>query len=191
MNEKSNRGPVLIALARNAIADELGLDAKPPSLEGLSWLQADAATFVTLTKQGDLRGCIGTLEACRPLIDDLRANAVAAAFHDPRFSPLKKSEFDEVRVEVSVLSELEPMHAKSEAIACSKLVPHRDGLVFKYGSHKATFLPQVWDQLPDAQTFLAHLKQKAGLAADFWHPEVLLYRYQVSKYRERAEPDTE
>jgi len=191
MSEKSNRGPILIGLARSAIAEELGLDTRPPDMDGLNWLQEDAATFVTLTKQEDLRGCIGTLEACRPLIEDLRANAVAAAFHDPRFAPLKQSEFDLIRVEVSVLSKLEPMHAKSEAIACSKLVPQRDGLVFKYGSHKATFLPQVWDQLPDAQMFLAHLKQKAGLAADFWHPEVLLYRYQVSKYRENVDPDTE
>ncbi len=191
MSEKNNPGPILIALARSAIADELDLDAKAPSIEGLGWLKEDRATFVTLTKQGGLRGCIGTLEAYRSLIDDLLANAVAAAFHDPRFSPLKPSEFDLICVEISVLSELEPMHAKSEAIACSKLVPKRDGLVFKYGSHKATFLPQVWEQLPDAQTFLAHLKQKAGLAADFWHPEVLLYRYQVSKYREHAEPDTE
>lgn len=191
MSEKSNRGPILIALARSAIAEELGLNVEPPTTDGLSWLQADAATFITLTKQGELRGCIGTLEACRPLMEDLRANAIAAAFHDPRFAPLKQAEFNDIRVEVSLLSELEPMHAKSEEIACSKLVPKRDGLVFKYGSHKATFLPQVWDQLPEAKTFLAHLKQKAGLAADFWHPEVLLYRYQVSKYRESAAPDTE
>jgi len=191
MGEKSNRGPVLIALARAAIAENLEIDFDPPYTEGLAWLSLKSASFVTLTKQGELRGCIGTLNAYRPLIEDVRANAVAAAFHDPRFTPLKAGEFESVRIEVSVLSELEPMHAKSEAIACSKLVPHRDGVVFKYGSHRATFLPQVWKQLPEPENFLAHLKQKAGLAADFWHPEVLLYKYQVNKYRESIDPDTE
>jgi hypothetical protein len=191
MSEKSNRGPVLIALARAAIAEKLEIDFDPPFTEGVAWLKIKSASFVTLTKQGDLRGCIGTLDAYRPLIEDVRANAVAAAFHDPRFSPLRAGEFDSIRVEISVLSELEAMHAKSEAIACSKLVPDRDGVVLKYGSHRATFLPQVWKQLPEPETFLAHLKQKAGLAADFWHPEVLLYKYQVNKYRESIDPDTE
>lgn len=191
MNERSNRGPILTGLARAAIAEHLELKAEAPDIEGLGWLFEPAASFVTLTKQGDLRGCIGTLEAYRPLVDDVRANAVAAAFQDPRFPPLKASEFEAIRIEVSVLSELEPMHAKSEEIACAKLVPMRDGVVLKYGSHRATFLPQVWEQLPDPRQFLAHLKVKAGLAPDFWHPEMLLYRYQVSKFRERANPETE
>ncbi len=190
MTESGNRGPLLTGLARAAIAEKLGVDFRAPE-DRPAWLLEQAASFVTLTMQGELRGCIGTLEAYRPLIEDVQGNAVAAAFQDPRFVPLTAAEFDGVRIEVSLLSELEPMHAKSEDIACGKLVPNRDGLVFKYGSHKATFLPQVWEQLPEPKAFLAHLKQKAGLPADFWHPEVLLYRYQVSKYRERIEADRE
>jgi len=188
MNDRSNRGPILTGLARAAIAERLELEYAAPDIEGLNWLFEPAASFVTLTRSGELRGCIGTLEAYRPLLDDVRANAVAAAFQDPRFAPLTASEFERIRIEVSVLSELEPMHAKSEEIACAKLVPNRDGVVFKYGPHRATFLPQVWEQLPDPWQFLAHLKVKAGLPPDFWHPEVLLYRYQVSKFRE---PETE
>jgi len=191
MSEESNRGPVLTGIARAAIAAKLGIDFDAQPTDEFSWLFNDAASFVTLTKQGDLRGCIGTLDAHRTLIEDVQANAIAAAFQDPRFPALKKDEFYEILIEISVLSELEPMHAMSESIACNKLVPHRDGVVLKYGSHRATFLPQVWKQLPDPKTFLAHLKQKAGLAADFWHPEVLLYKYQVNKYRESIEPDSE
>jgi len=191
MGKKSNRGPVLTGLARAAIAEKLDIDFEAPPTDKFPWLFSDAASFVTLTKQGDLRGCIGTLDAYRTLIEDVQANAIAAAFQDPRFPPLKATEFNDILIEISVLSELEAMHAMSESIACNKLVPNRDGVVLKYGSHKATFLPQVWKQLPDPKTFLAHLKQKAGLAADFWHPEVLLYKYQVSKYRESIEPDAE
>ncbi len=190
MNHSVGRGDTLIALARHAIAGKLGIagseDAvKETDINDNGWLQETTATFVTLTMYGQLHGCIGSLEALRPLIEDVQANAVAAAFHDPRFSPLSRNEYDDVRIEVSVLSALEPVHAHNENIALSKISRDIDGVVFKYGTHQATFLPQVWDQLPDPQQFMEHLKLKAGLSADFWHPDVQLYKYQVSKYREQ------
>jgi len=185
MSHSVSRGDTLIALARGAIAAKLERAVKEVNVDDTDWLQEARATFVTLTMHGQLRGCIGTLEAHRPLIEDVQANAVAAAFHDPRFSPLGRGEYDDVRIEVSVLSVLEPIHAHNENIALSRISRDIDGVVLKYGMHQSTFLPQVWDQLPDPQQFMEHLKLKAGLSADFWHPEVLLYKYQVSKYREQ------
>ncbi|ATX81251.1 hypothetical protein Ga0123462_0376 [Mariprofundus ferrinatatus] len=185
MSDTVDKGKVLIALARTAIAKRLGLGSELVSTEGKTWLEKPAATFVTLTLNGALRGCIGSLEAYRPLIEDVRGNAEAAAFQDSRFTPLTAEEFASVNVEVSVLTELEAMHAYTENIALSTLRPGIDGVVFKFGMYKATFLPQVWDQLPNPVDFLGHLKVKAGLSADFWHPEVLLFKYQVKKYREK------
>lgn len=191
MSDYTNRGEILIGLARSAIAGALQLAEDEPVEADGSWLHQPAASFVTLQLKGRLRGCIGTLEAYRPLIEDVRSNAVAAAFHDSRFPPLTAEEFALIRIEVSILSAPEPIHAYSETIACSRLRPGVDGVVLKYGPHKATFLPQVWSQLPEPETFLAQLRVKAGLAADFWHPEILLYRYQVVKYSEQAEKITE
>jgi hypothetical protein len=191
MNDVITRGGILTGLARAAIARKLGISFDEPVTTAADWLQERAATFVTLQMHGNLRGCIGTLEAHRSLIEDVRANAVAAAFHDSRFAPLNTEEFAHVQIEVSVLSVPEAMHARSEAIACSRLRPGIDGVVIKFEAHKATFLPQVWDQLPEPKNFMAHLKIKAGLAADFWHPEVLLYKYQVNKYREHEDRSSE
>jgi AmmeMemoRadiSam system protein A len=150
------------------------------------WLQEPGATFVTLTRHGDLRGCIGSLEAHRPLAQDVRENAVAAAFRDPRFRPLTRKEFDAVRVEVSLLSPPESIEAEDEKAALAALRPHVDGVVLAYGHLRSTFLPQVWEQLPDPQEFLAYLKRKAGLPMDFWAAEVRLSRYTVSKWKEIA-----
>lgn len=191
MNDYRNKGEVLTGLARAAIARELKLSVDEPAGLEEQWLQAPAASFVTLHLDGNLRGCIGTLDAHRPLIEDVRANAVAAAFQDPRFEPLSADEYEDVQIEVSILSEPEPMHARSQAIACSRLRPGVDGVVLKFGQHKATFLPQVWSQLPEAESFLAHLKMKAGLPADFWDPQILLYKYQVVKHSEVSKKSTE
>ncbi len=180
----NDRAPILTGLARAAIAERLKLTTTPPTTDDRPWLTEPATSFVTLTMQGRLRGCIGSLEAYRPLVDDVRANAVAAAFHDPRFAPLKVTEFDALCIEVSVLSPLSPLHVSSEADACARLEPMRHGVVLAYGAQRGTFLPQVWEQLPDPRQFLAHLKQKAGLPPDFWHPDVQLYVYQVEKFRE-------
>jgi AmmeMemoRadiSam system protein A len=139
---------------------------------------------VTLTLTGRLRGCIGTLRAARALLDDVRHNAVAAAFSDPRFKPLTKEEYASVSVEVSVLSPLTPMRFGDERDALAQLRAGIDGLVFEYGHHRSTFLPQVWDTYHDPSEFLGHLKYKAGLPPDFWDPEVKLSRYAVTKWRE-------
>lgn len=182
--QPDERGAVLLAAARGAISERFG--AAPLALHSQSWLRAPGASFVTLTLDGELRGCIGSLEAHRPLLEDVQHNAVAAAFRDPRFAPLSNQEFARVRVEVSELSAAEPLACESEAHALSLLRPHVDGLILQYGHRRGTFLPQVWETLPAPQQFLAQLKRKAGLPADFWHEELRLSRYEVKKWRERA-----
>lgn len=191
MSDGITRSDILTGLARAAIARGLGVPFDEPVTATIDWLQERAATFVTLQMHGNLRGCVGTLEAHSSLLEDVRANAIAAAFHDTRFTPINGEEFASVQIEVSVLSVPEAMHARSEAIACSRLRPGIDGVVIKFKEHKATFLPQVWDQLPEPKSFMTHLKIKAGLAADFWHPELLLYKYQVNKYREHESRSSE
>ena len=175
-------GASLLRLARNAIGERFGLPPQPIA-ERPEW-QDKAATFVTLTQQGDLRGCIGSLEAWRPLAEDVRANALAAAFRDPRFPPLSADELPRTRLEISLLTPAQAMDCRGEADALAQLRPHIDGVIFSAGRHRATFLPQVWEQLPEPAAFLAQLKRKAGLAADYWGPEVRLERYTVKKWQE-------
>jgi MEMO1 family protein len=175
-------GPVLLAQARTAIAGRLGLatDAAP----GHPDLAAPGASFVTLQLGGMLRGCIGSLRARRPLGEDVRANAVAAAFDDPRFDPLTVAEFPGIAVEVSLLDPAEPFPAASAAEACASLRPGIDGLILQWQGRRATFLPQVWEQLPQPLEFLRALRRKAGLAPDFWATDLSLARYTVCKFRE-------
>jgi AmmeMemoRadiSam system protein A len=175
-------GIVLLLLARAAIAREIGRHRPTP--EETAWLRELGACFITLTYEHRLRGCIGTLEAHRPLGEDVKANAVAAAFRDPRFKPLTLNEFDAIEVEISLLSLLEPVTFADEADALRQLRAGIDGVVFQYGYHKSTFLPQVWRDFAEPTDFLAHLKYKAGLPPDFWDPEVKLSRYTVTKWRE-------
>ena len=148
-------------------------------------LHAKGATFVTLTQRGQLRGCIGSLEAWRPLREDVQQNALAAAFRDPRFDPLGAEELPLTRVEVSLLTPAAPLSFTSEADALAQLRPNIDGVIFSAGRHRSTFLPQVWEQLPDPAVFMAHLKQKAGLPATYWGADVRLERYQVQKWKEK------
>jgi hypothetical protein len=179
---ETSRGAVLLPLARAAIATELG---RPLAADDSApWLRESGACFVTLTQAGELRGCIGTLEAHRPLLADVRANAIAAAFRDPRFAPLSARELDRTEVEVSLLSPMQALTFADEADALARLRPGVDGVVFAYGSRRSTFLPQVWEQLPAVEDFMAHLRRKAGLPADFWHADVRLQRYTVSKWKE-------
>lgn len=175
-------GPALLVRARNAIAAQLkqATQAEPAHPA----LNEPGATFVTLTQNGALRGCIGSLEAHRLLDQDVRANAVAAAFSDPRFPPLTLGELPRTRVEVSLLTAPQPMTFRDEADALRQLRPNIDGIIFIAGQRRSTFLPQVWEQLPEPRVFMAHLKQKAGLAADYWSPEVQLQRYEVRKWKE-------
>jgi len=182
-----DKGSILIALARQTISVRLAIRADTEESENADWLQASAATFVTLTQHSALRGCIGTLEAYRPLIEDVQANAIAAALHDPRFQPVSADEFASLRIEVSVLTAIQPLPVSDEAETIASIRPGVDGVVFQYRMHKGTFLPQVWEQLPDSTQFMAHLKLKAGLPADFWHPDVRLFTYQVNKYSEAKE----
>ena len=178
-------GKLLIAIARAFISSQFGLhftvrDAAP-------FLQRPGATFVTLKHNGQLRGCIGSLGVHRSLIEDVRANARAAAFQDPRFKPLRFEELSSVRIEVSLLSALQPMTLRDESDALAQLRPGIDGIVLEYGGNRGTFLPQVWENLPDRRSFLTELKRKAGLAPDFWADGLHLSRYTVAKW---AEPET-
>ncbi len=178
-------GNILLTLARNAIASRLGQPTQP--VGDSPELHAPGATFVTLTQHGQLRGCIGSLEAWRPLGQDIRENALAAAFRDPRFDALGEEELPFTRVEVSLLTPAEPMTFTDEADALAQLRPGIDGVIFSVGNRRSTFLPQVWEQLPTPALFMAHLKQKAGLPADYWNAGVQLERYTVKKWQE-AQP---
>lgn len=182
----TDAGLTLLPIARAAIATALGRTME--AVESAIWLQQPSACFVTLTQAGQLRGCIGSLEARRTLLADTKANAVAAALHDPRFAPLSTQELDNVQVEVSVLSPMQGLNFSDEADALAQLRPGVDGLVFACNGRRSTFLPQVWEQLPDPRVFLAHLKRKAGLAGDFWSDAVRMQRYTVSKWSESSAP---
>ena len=178
-------GTLLVALARAAIASQFGQNF---SVNGeAAFLQRPGATFITLKNNGRLRGCIGSLSVHRSLLDDIRANARAAAFKDPRFGPLRFEELNSIRIEVSLLSALQPMVFSDEADALSQLRPGIDGLVLECGDKRGTFLPQVWENLPEPRAFLGELKRKAGLAADFWDAGLRLSRYTVAKW---SEPET-
>lgn len=179
----TEQGRILIPIARAAIGRELG---KPHAAsENSSWLQEHGASFVTLTQEEQLRGCIGSLVAHRPLLQDVTENAIAAAFHDPRFAPLTAYEFEYTQVEISLLSAAEPMAFTDERDALAQLRPNVDGVIFEYGRYRSTFLPQVWEQLPDPVEFMAHLKYKAGLSTTFWAEEVKLSRYTVKKWKQK------
>ncbi|HNV87945.1 MAG TPA: AmmeMemoRadiSam system protein A [Methylotenera sp.] len=179
-----NPGKILIPIARAIISNALGKPYNATN-EDLPWLHEKGASFVTLTQNEQLRGCIGTLEAHRPLLIDVKANAHAAAFRDPRFSPLTVHELDSTEIEISLLSAMQPLVFSGEHDALAQLQPGVDGIVFEFGHYRSTFLPQVWEQLPEADVFMAHLKHKAGLQPGFWDEEVKLYRYSVSKWKER------
>lgn len=180
--EKDERGETLLRVARDAIARHLGEPGVSHDIR--HWMHEPGACFVTLTQQGELRGCIGSLEAHRSLMQDVRANAIAAAMHDPRFVPLSVHELARTRIEVSLLSATEPIVFNSEQHALSLLRPGIDGIVLEYGHARGTFLPQVWESLPKQADFLSHLKRKAGLPANFWHEDIKLSRYTVLKWKE-------
>ncbi len=175
----------LLRLAHETIHRALRGDSQPPlPLEALApALREPGAAFITLTIQHELRGCIGSLVARRPLAMDVQQNALAAAFEDPRFPPLTLDEFARIDLEISVLSSPEPLNYQGAEDLLKKLRPGIDGVILERGWNRATFLPQVWEQLPNPEEFLAHLCYKAGLPINAWHwSDIKVSTYQVEKF---------
>ena len=180
-------GTVLLRLARAAVEERLGPPGTPvpPGDAAVQQrLSEPGATFVTLTQDRRLRGCIGSLMAHRALADDVRANAVSAAMRDPRFHPMTASEWPGTDVEVSLLSTPEPIPVASRDEALTGLRPGADGVILTGAGRRGTFLPQVWDQLPTPDEFLSHLVRKAGLPDGWWGDDVRLERYTVTAWHE-------
>jgi AmmeMemoRadiSam system protein A len=177
-----DRGAILLALARAAIAHSLDLPV--PRTPNAWWLLKPGASFVTLTLDCNLRGCVGSVKARRLLLHDVKSNAVAAASRDPRFCPLKREELESVIIEVSVLSQLNAIHSDGEADAIAQLRAGIDGVLMEYHGRRGTFLPQVWEALPEREEFFAQLKAKTNLPRNFWSDEVKLWRYTVTKWKE-------
>ncbi|MCF8057290.1 MAG: AmmeMemoRadiSam system protein A [Desulfocapsa sp.] len=177
------QGKSLLQLARQTIAERLGIanEATTPKDPALD---VECGTFVTLKIDGSLRGCIGNLLADESVAEGVRRNAINAAFRDHRFSPLTAGEFEKVDIDISVLSQPQKLEYKDGADLISKLRPGKDGVILKIGAAGATFLPQVWEQLPIPEMFLGRLCQKAGLADTAWrdsHPEIEIYQVQCFK----------
>ncbi|MEI7850723.1 MAG: AmmeMemoRadiSam system protein A [Kiritimatiellales bacterium] len=176
---KPEHQQLLLAIARDAIFQ--GLEKRRTIYPNLGKLPAELreqrATFVTLTLGGNLRGCIGMLEACRPLAEDVAENARAAAFEDPRFDSLTKKEFEKLEIHISVLSPPEELMFSSEEDVLRQIRPGIDGLILQEGFQRGTFLPSVWEELPAKKLFWAHLKRKAGLPTDYWSDTLRVFRY--------------
>jgi len=146
-------------------------------------LRRQRACFVTLHRDAALRGCIGHLQAIQPLVVDVAKNAYAAAFGDPRFPALREDEYDQLQLEISVLSESEPVEFADQQDLLAQLRPGVDGLILSApGNYRGTFLPSVWEQLPEPTRFLEHLKLKAGLPADYWSDEIQVERYTTESF---------
>lgn len=176
---------ILLRLARTSIQKaldqqklELDADAMP------AHLMFQGASFVSLHKHGNLRGCIGSLEAHQPLALDVMQNSIKAAFNDPRFAKLAPEELSDLDIEISVLTSPEPMPCSDEQDCLRQLRPGTDGLIIRSGARRATFLPLVWRSIPDPRTFLQHLKQKAGLPLDTWPADMQVWRYEAICFSE-------
>lgn len=172
----------ILVYARNAIKRKFNLETEPIEIP-LEW-NIKQASFVTLTLDGKLRGCIGSLEANTSLKEDVQHNAVAAAFYDPRFNPLTPKELTKVKIEVSILTPLKPIQFETENDILQIIVPFKMGLLLEYGFNRGTFLPQVWDYYPNPKDFFEHLKLKAGLKKDFFDPNIKIFYYEVEKCQE-------
>ncbi len=173
----------LLEIARASIQE--GLERGQPlkvETDADTPLASPGACFVTLKLDGQLRGCIGSLEAYRPLITDVAENAYAAAFQDPRFSPLTKPELDRLELSLSILTPAESMTFNSQEDLLTQLRPGIDGLIIQEGNRRGTFLPSVWESLPEASGFLSHLKLKAGLPEDYWSDSVQVWRYATESF---------
>jgi len=177
---------ILLSLARSSIASALEsgnrlsiqADQSPPALQHI------LSSFVTLHINEKLRGCIGSLEAREPLVSDVVRHAYGAAFEDPRFPPLRANELPEVKIDISVLTPQEKINCASDQELLDAIAIGCDGLTLTDGRHHATFLPSVWQQLQDKQSFLSHLKRKAGLSDKSWSPTLQAYRYRTINFAE-------
>ena len=182
----------LLAIARQAIECGLRGEAQPlPSPEQLpASLKTPAAVFVTLTRNSQLRGCIGSLQAADALVTAVAQAAASAAFRDPRFPPLQADELEDIEIEISVLSPIKPLAAASRVDLLQQLRPGLDGLLLEDNEgHRATFLPKVWQQLPAPELFLRHLLLKAGLPAEYWSEELRFSRYRTLCFDESGSPE--
>lgn len=177
----------LLRIAREAIENKVRNNPMPP-LENKSLtpaLRENGASFVTLTVQDNLRGCIGALEAYQPLAEDVREHAIAAALEDPRFPPVSEAELSRIQIEVSRLTEPQELQYSNSEDLLTKLRPHIDGVILKHGFRRATFLPQVWEKIPDPEEFLRQLCYKMGERPNLWREAKLqVYVYQVEEFHE-------
>ncbi len=185
------KGRELVKLARCTLMEKFGLPLPPSEADRMqstlrdTSFQARCGTFVTLKLKGRLRGCIGNLSAADPLVESVRRNAINAAFHDPRFAPLTEKELGQIEIEVSVLTEPQPLAFSDAQDLLRRLRPNVDGVILRQGHASATFLPQVWEQLPQKEEFLGHLCLKAGLPRDAWkHGRIDVSTYQVQYFEE-------
>ena len=181
----------LLKLARQTLESAARGEPLPPlKREALPRsLLEPRATFVTLTRRGALRGCVGALQAQMPLLDDVREHAVAAAVQDFRFPPVRPDEVNSIEIEISVLTPPRSIHYESADDLLLKLRPGIDGVILESGFHRATFLPQVWDKIPDPETFVGMLCEKAGLAYEAWRKgDLKVSTYQVESFHEHSQP---
>ena len=181
-----DKNSLLLNITRDAIKSHFNPDIKIDKdalLLKYPFLKEQKATFVTLTIDGKLRGCIGSLIAHRTLLEDLISNGKAAAFSDPRFSPLSKDEFNKVKVEISILTQPKHLEYKDFDDLKKKLRPKKDGVILQLGDKRATFLPQVWEQLPTFDEFMVHLCKKAGLNPSSLSSFPTIYTYEVIKIK--------
>lgn len=177
----------LLELARQALVQGVGgarlqpldLNTLPPAL------QEPGATFVTLTRKGELRGCVGALEAYQPLVEDVREHAIAAALQDYRFPAVTPGEVPELEIEISRLTTPQPLEYENPRDLPNRLRPGVDGVILRQGARRATFLPQVWEKLPDPAQFLSHLCMKMGVEGNYWqYKKLRVYTYQVEEFHE-------
>jgi AmmeMemoRadiSam system protein A len=187
----TDQGQLLVRLARRTIGDKLG-EVVAENAIGTSQLKDDIflahhASFVTLTLDGQLRGCIGSLSAVEPVTENISKNALNAAFHDPRFPPLSIDEFNRIAIDISILSEPVALAYNDADDLERKLRPGIDGVIIRKDLASATFLPQVWEQLPKVQDFLEHLCLKAGLSSKAWRSgDIEVLTYQVQYFEEKS-----
>ncbi len=188
-----DHGNLLLALARYSIAQKLGLTAKvpEPDLSEIpdTLLTEKRGVFVTLHKNGQLRGCIGNIAPEKSVLEGVKENAVSAAFKDSRFPPLTKEELAQIDIEVSLLTPPEQMQFSHTREMLDQLTPFEDGVIVEKDHRRATFLPQVWEQLPAREAFLSHLCLKAGCDPNAWQTgDLNLYTYQVHSFAEKTSP---